>query len=95
MKSHNYYVYILASLSRRLYVGVTGNLSVRVAQHKVKETPGFTSRYSIDRLVYCELFERVEDALVRGKQIKGWTRAKKIELIEGANPGWEELSVGR
>ncbi len=91
---HEYYVYIMTNHSRTLYVGVTGDLKCRVYQHKHKLVPGFTSRYDIDRLVYFDHTPDVRSAIAREKQIKGWLRAKKIALIEAANPHWEDLSEG-
>jgi putative endonuclease len=89
-----YYVYILSSHSRRLYIGVTNDLHRRIYQHQQKLTEGFTSKYKINRLVYYEIGEDVSAAIFREKQIKGWTREKKIELIESANPDWVDLSAG-
>jgi putative endonuclease len=76
-----YYVYILASRSRNLYVGVTNDLERRVYEHKQKLVPGFTTKYNIDRLVYFEATEDVQAAISREKQVKGWLRSKKIMLI--------------
>ncbi len=92
MPKGQYFVYILASKSRRLYVGVTNHLERRVYEHKQKLADGFTKMYKIDRLVH---FEETSDALAameREKQIKGLLRAKKIALIESNNPTWEDLS---
>ncbi len=85
-----YYVYIMASRSRVLYTGVTNNLARRVHEHK-SLVSGFTSRYRVTRLVYFEQFRYVLDAIAREKQIKGWVRARKVRLIEGHNPTWEDL----
>ena len=87
-----YYVYILASVSRVLYVGVTSNLRLRIGQHKQKKLPGFTARYNVTRLVYVEESKDVAAAIAREKQLKRWTRARKIALIETANPLWEDLA---
>ena len=87
-----FYIYLLASRSRTLYVGVTSDLESRVYQHKHKLVPGFTSKYNIDRLVYFEVCEGAECAIAREKQIKSWSRTKKIALIEGVNRTWEDLS---
>ena len=86
------YVYILASRSKRLYTGVTSDLKGRIYQHKTKATGGFTARYNINRLLYFETGEDMRAAIAREKQIKGWTRARKIALIETTNPGWRDLS---
>ena len=87
-----YYIYILASNSRVLYTGVTNNIEERVHQHKSKSTPGFTRKYNINHLVYYESFDYIEDAIFREKQIKGWIRKKKIQLIESLNPSWSDLA---
>jgi putative endonuclease len=87
-----YYVYILASRSRNLYVGVTNDLERRVYEHKQKLVPGFTTKYNIDRLVYFEATEDVQAAISREKQVKGWLRSKKIMLIGSVNPTWVDLS---
>jgi len=86
-------VYILASRTRRLYVGVTTNLPRRWFEHFHATQNGFTSRYRIDRLVYVETTRKVEDAIAREKQLKPWRREKKVALIEAANPTWEDLAV--
>ena len=88
-----YYVYILASRSRRLYVGVTRDLARRLAEHRVGTSPGFSRRYRIDRLVYFEDTRDVRVAIAREKQIKGWGRRKKVELIESVNAGWLDLAA--
>jgi putative endonuclease len=88
-----YYVYILASRSRNLYVGVTNELERRVYEHKQKVVPGFTTKYNIERLVYFEATEDVHSAISREKQIKGWLRSRKIALIESMNPTWDDLSA--
>jgi putative endonuclease len=87
-----YYVYIMASRSRTLYTGVTNNLERRVFEHKEKLVPGFTSKYKIYRLVYFEMTEDIHSAISREKQIKGWTRSKKLALINSVNPTWNDLS---
>jgi putative endonuclease len=89
-----YYVYILASRSRNLYIGVTGDLDRRIFEHKQKLMPGFSSRYNIDRLVYYEIHGNVRRAIAREKELKGWRREKKIVLIERENPAWDDLSTG-
>ena len=87
-----YYVYILANRSRTLYTGVTSNLARRLYQHRSGLIAGFTGRYAVHRLVHVETATSPRDAIAREKQIKRWTRAKKIALIEAANPTWEDLS---
>ncbi len=92
MRLHNYYVYIVASASRTLYIGVTNDLERRVWQHRHKVLGGFTAKYDVSRLVWFELHSQVDDAIAREKQIKGWSRGKKLALIEGENPKWWDLS---
>ena len=92
MHEGSYFTYIMASRSRTLYVGVTGNLQKRVFEHKWKEHDGFTARYNCDRLVWFERFQDVRKAIAREKELKGWLRSKKLALIESINPGWLDLS---
>jgi putative endonuclease len=89
----SYFVYIMASRSQVLYVGMTNNLARRVQEHKTKQPEGFTSRYQVDSLVYCECFQSVRDAILREKQLKGWRRARKVALVEAANPEWQDRSA--
>ena len=81
----------MTNLSRTLYTGITNNLMKRVYEHKNKLIDGFTKKYNITRLVYFEVFNNIEDAIRREKQIKGWVRKKKIALIESINPEWKDL----
>jgi putative endonuclease len=87
-----YFVYILASRTRRLYVGCTSDLTQRVWQHQTKAADGFTARYNIDRLVWFEETDLAFAAVTRERQIKAWRREKKVALIEAENPGWDDLS---
>ena len=87
-----YYVYILSSISGTLYTGVTNNLERRVWEHKEGQTPSFTQKYKAKKLVYFEDTGNVSTAIEREKQIKGWVRKKKVELVESVNPKWEDLS---
>jgi putative endonuclease len=89
----SYFFYMMANRSRTLYCGVTNDLVRRVCEHKTMVRKGFTSRYLIDRLVYLEETNDIYAAIAREKQVKGWRRARKIELIESVNPKWEDLSV--
>jgi putative endonuclease len=93
-KQRFYYMYILSSLTGTLYTGITNSIYNRTLQHKGKDTPGFTSKYEVDRLVYYEVFTNVRAAIRREKEIKGWTRKKKIALIESVNPKWQDLAEG-
>jgi len=87
-----YHVYIMASASGVLYVGMTNNLESRVSQHKRMQIPGFTSKYKTTKLVYFEPFSDVRNAIAREKQFKRWRRDKKVFLIESMNPTWRDLS---
>ena len=81
----------MSSRSSTLYIGSAHDLMKRVLEHKYKVVDGFTKRYFINRLVYFEACETVETSINREKQLKGWTRAKKIALIESINPEWKDL----
>jgi putative endonuclease len=87
-----YFVYILSSLSRRLYIGITSDLRRRLWQHRTGSIPGFTSRYRINRLVHFEETSDAHAAIAREKQLKGWSREKKVGLIESGNAGWLDLA---
>jgi len=87
-----YCVYILSSKTKVLYIGVTGNLSRRIYEHKNKLIDGFTKKYNCTNLVYFEQTENVMSALEREKQLKKWRREKKINLIEKINPNWLDLA---
>ena len=91
-RSESYYVYILASRHRALYVGMTSDLRGRVYQHKTGAIEGFTTRYRINRLVYFETYAEALPAIAREKQLKGWLRKRKVGLIEAENPEWEDLA---
>ena len=87
-----FFVYILASKRNgTLYTGVTSNLAQRVWQHKQKMVEGFTERYGVTMLVYYEILEDAESAILREKRIKKWRRAWKLQLIEKKNPDWKDL----
>ena len=88
----SYYVYILASARNgTLYVGVTSDLAGRVYQHREGLTPGFTSKYGVKMLVWCEEFPTADEAISAEKRIKRWRRAWKLQLIERMNPQWKDL----
>jgi len=89
-----FYVYILAGQSGVLYTGRTNDLPRRVWQHKQKQIAGFTRKYNVTKLVWFETQARAADAIAREKQIKAWTRAKRVALIEGLNPRWRDMSEG-
>ncbi|HKP77383.1 MAG TPA: GIY-YIG nuclease family protein [Longimicrobiaceae bacterium] len=86
-----YYVYMAASHSRTLYVGVTNDLARRMYEHRLKVNKGFTAKYNVNRLVWFEITGNVSGAIAREKQIKGYSRKKKIALIEETNAGWNDL----
>ncbi|NLK52768.1 MAG: GIY-YIG nuclease family protein [Syntrophomonadaceae bacterium] len=89
-----YYVYIMTNYSNKvLYTGVTNNLERRVYEHRNKLISGFTEKYNVNKLIYYESTTDVKAAITREKQIKGWTRQKKINLIESMNPKWMDLFV--
>jgi putative endonuclease len=88
------YVYIMANSRRTLYVGVTTRLGARIQEHKRYADPkSFTARYRITRLVYYECYASISQAIARETEIKGLLRVKKIQLIAGLNPAWEDLSA--
>jgi putative endonuclease len=90
-----YFVYILASESRELYIGVTNNIIRRVYEHRFGLHPdSHAHARSICRLVCLESCSDVRDAIRREKQLKGWTRRKKLALIEAQNPDWVDLAEG-
>lgn len=92
MPKQIYYVYIMANKSGSTYVGVTSDIERRALDHKRRKLEGFTKKYKIDLLVFFEEFQYVEDAIKREKQIKGWRKEKKRELVESLNPKWVDLS---
>jgi putative endonuclease len=94
MSRDHYYVYIVTNISKTLYIGVINDLGRRMFEHKNKLVPGFTSRYDINELVYFEETRDIYSALAREKEIKGWRRSKKTQLIESMNPKWCDLSSG-
>lgn len=89
-----YYVYIMASQRRVLYIGITSHIQHRVFQHKTHALGGFTAKYNVTNLVYFERYGSVMQAIRREKELKGWRREKKIALIESSNPKWRDLSYG-
>ena len=90
--SRTYWIYVLASRTRNLYVGVTNDLQRRMIEHRQGLVPGFTSRYKTFRLVHCEQFGDIREAIAREKEIKGWRREKKIWLIERDNSTWQDIA---
>jgi putative endonuclease len=89
----SYWVYILTNKPHdTLYIGVTNSLERRIWQHKTKVLEGFTKRYGLNRLVYFEEFRDATNAIAREKELKGWLRRKKVDLIQKENPLWRDLS---
>jgi len=93
MERHSYHVYLVASKSRVLYIGMTKNLERRIFEHKNDVIEGFSRQYRCHRLVYYESFDDVTKAINREKQLKRWNRGKKVWLIERENPTWEDLAA--
>lgn len=94
MDENVYYVYILTNTYHRvLYIGVTNNIARRLAEHRNGEANGFTKRYKLWKLVYLESTQDIRSAIAREKQLKGWLRLKKEQLIVSLNPQWEDLGV--
>ena len=91
---NQYYVYILTNGVRTLYIGVTNDLTRRVYEHQHELTDGFAKKYNVTMLVHYEVTTDVQSAIAREKQLKGWRRSKKIDLIEATNPEWVDLSLG-
>ena len=92
MPDGQYYVYILANRTNvALYIGVTNDLKRRVYEHKQKLAKGFSEKYDIDKLVYYEILDDPENAIIREKRLKGGSRAKKNRLVESLNPQWRDL----
>jgi putative endonuclease len=92
-RDHEYYVYILSSRSRTLYIGVTNDLRRRVREHRDGTADSFTAKYKLHRLVYFERFQHIDRAITREKRLKHFTRQEKIALIESNNPTWEDLAA--
>ena len=87
-------MYILTNRTNEvLYIGVTNDLVRRLYEHKSKLIDGFTKKYNVDKLVYCEETTDIKEAIKREKQLKGWTRKKKCLLIESVNPEWKEVVI--
>ncbi len=91
--NHQYYVYIITNRKEGvLYIGVTNDLERRMSEHKQGLSKGFSKRYNLDKLIYFETYQYINDAIKREKNIKKWKREWKIELINEDNPKWEDLS---
>ena len=92
MSMRQSYVYIMTNRSKVLYTGVTSDLARRVYQHKQRLVEGFTNKYNLTKLVFYEAGDDIRTAIQREKQIKGWLRKRKVQLIESVNPDWADLS---
>jgi len=93
MRIHQYFVYILTNFHNTvLYTGVTGDLKRRLSQHRQAFLNSFTKKYKTFKLVYYEVFENINEAIAREKQLKGGSRQKKLDLINRANPEWKDLT---
>ena len=93
MRDQTYYVYIVSTLSRTLYPGVTNDLQRRIFEHNERRPGSFTARYNVNRLVYYEELRNINEAITREKELKRLTRRRKIELIDSINPDWRDLSL--
>ena len=92
MREHRYWVYIMTSSSlSTMYIGVTNDLGRRVAEHRAGLGSEFAKKYRVTRLVYAEEYEQIDEAIAREKQLKGWKRIRKNELVRAANPEWKDL----
>ncbi|UOY05406.1 GIY-YIG nuclease family protein [Muricauda sp. SCSIO 64092] len=92
--NHQYYVYILTNKKNgTLYIGISNDLERRIWEHRNKLVEGFTKKYSLNRLVYFEQYQYVNDAILREKRLKKWKRQWKINLIEEENPEWNDLAI--
>lgn len=90
----SYYVYIMANKPRgTLYIGVTNNITKRTYEHAIGQGSQFTKRYHLKKLIYLEIFDCIEDAILREKKLKNWHRDWKLSLIESVNPHWNDLTA--
>ena len=92
VREYHFWVYILSSRSRNLYIGITNSLTIRTKTHKEAHSQTHTGHYRIHRLVYFEHYKYVLNAIAREKELKHWTRQQKIALIESTNPTWQDLA---
>lgn len=93
MREYSYFTYLMSNKTNSvIYIGVTNDLERRIYEHKYKVLKGFTGRYNVNKLVYFEETDDVNQAIRREKQIKGWIRIKKVKLIESKNLNWDDLS---
>ena len=92
-REYQFFVYIMSSKSRVIYTGMTNDLVGRVRDHKLMKVKGFTQKYKVTRLVYFEPWKYSQNCINREKEVKAWTRAKRIALLESMNPTWEDLAA--
>jgi putative endonuclease len=93
-REYDLWVYIMTNkLDSALYIGMTNDLTRRISEHQSGEIPGFTADYRCHKLIFWEHYSDVRDAITREKQLKGWSRKKKVALIESMNPRWVDLSA--
>ena len=93
MKKKSYYIYIVASVTGTLYIGVTNDIARRISEHQQGLFEGFTKKYGCKKLVYYENYSDINQAISREKELKKWNRNKKQELIKTLNPHWSDLSA--
>ena len=93
MYERRYYIYILTNHSGTLYVGVTKDVLTRKEQHQNKLNKGFTEKYNVHKLIYYEVYQYIEEAILREKQLKNWNISKKLMLIRKVNPTFKEVEV--
>jgi putative endonuclease len=92
MREHQYWVYIMTSGSlSTMYIGVTNDLDRRVFEHRSGIGSEFARKYKVRKLVYAEEYDQIDDAIAREKQLKGWKRIRKNELVRTVNPAWNDL----
>src|SRR4051794_16046649 len=93
-RDYNFWVYIVTNRNHSvLYIGVTNNLAQRISEHRQGTGANFPAAYRCTKLIYCEHYTRVDEALAREAQLKRWSRAKKVELINTLNPTWLDLGA--
>jgi len=93
VRNQRYFIYILTNKSGTLYIGITSNLEKRIYEHRNKLVSGFTQKYNINKLIYIEEYNSAIEAISREKQLKGWTRKRKMQLIKSINENFAELGI--
>ena len=92
-RASSFWVYLLASRTATLYVGIANDRERRLREHREGAVPGFTNEYGVNQLAYWECFADPRDAIAREKQIRGWRRSRKVALVESVNPAWRDMSA--